>query len=1009
MKRLPKSLSKKQLTDLQEFINELTELSKTISIKKLSKINELLDRMKDASEKFEAAGLVIKTITAYLKLTKGLKIRKVVKSFVSDVQYFVKSAAKIPTDVLQNTYVIFDDAVKCVYGVIAEISKIGTKVRTPIPGKMWFIAWMFTQEVTKMISLSNRIDLKRIRQADKRYTTALGFIQNTVKMLSKIGEYKFQAFQFSRQLTKFALAAHVYILKSRMVPQDSMMGARDRYGAALACINATMAEMDKIKIDIPDPRKVVENVMSIGTVANAFVDGAKNISLEKLEEAKGIYFGALDTVNLISRFLDSKISTPDISGIDEFPTAIEMIVGAIAGTKPLTEEQIESVKNAGTIYKLITSVWSDTPPPADATKNLNTVINNVGELESAIKLLPDEKATESAINSVNGVKRVIKTLALVGTSMLVFAILAPLVIIALPLASLMVLGVIAFMVPVSLFLLTGLLLSVMPISLITMNYVLLIGSLVLVGLGIIVLGMMKIDGDKARSNVNAIVSTCMEIIESIFTNPFTTEKSGVVHDLGLIASVLGTGLVKVLAGVMGAAFLVTSVISMAAILLLGGMINLLSLFTVHNEKANENVTKIMTTCKQIVDQVFATDPTNQQKASSEREGLIGAVSTVGKGVMTVVESILGVAYLFTMVIAILLVMAIGGLINLLSSFEVNDQAARDNVTRIMTFCSEVTSLMFAPDQSPDVRTNKSWLSKLFDVFHYAEDLVEAILNVGKMAILLASIGLVYAVGKTINDLAGLDINTQGASANVTNILTSASTIAHVISESDFDCDFDDQIDTLEDFQEYLESIQETANQMTGLDNAVESLSTTSAQTFKSVIDGWCDRFSAPDSLNKYIKSMSRLKEAVEDLNGAVTTDGVNRSKRLLETYDEYLNKVDSVDLEKLKIADSMLGRWANITEGINGNFKALAEALNENIAPALENLTDVMEQVKGIAFPDADTTTKDAKNATQPNQGIYNTNNNPTTTPHPTSRTTTTTAPKTGNRYQVVFAEIKRV
>ena len=63
-----------------------------------------------------------------------------------------------------------------------------------------------------------------------------------------------------------------------------------------------------------------------------------------------------------------------------------------------------------------------------------------------------------------------------------------------------------------------------------------------------------------------------------------------------------------------------------------------------------------------------------------------------------------------------------------------------------------------------------------------------------------------------------------------------------------------------------------------------------------------------------------------------------------------LKTVDSVNIDKLKVADSLMKHIADLSRTINGNFKELAHAINEDLLEALEKLTGALDAVNEKDF-----------------------------------------------------------
>jgi dGTP triphosphohydrolase len=72
-------------------------------------------------------------------------------------------------------------------------------------------------------------------------------------------------------------------------------------------------------------------------------------------------------------------------------------------------------------------------------------------------------------------------------------------------------------------------------------------------------------------------------------------------------------------------------------------------------------------------------------------------------------------------------------------------------------------------------------------------------------------------------------------------------------------------------------------------------------------------------------------------------DNLNTS---LKNYNDFLTKINDVDLTKLKTTVKLFEQMVNFSKSINGNFEDLADSLNEKIAPLLEELKESLTAVQ---------------------------------------------------------------
>jgi hypothetical protein len=89
-----------------------------------------------------------------------------------------------------------------------------------------------------------------------------------------------------------------------------------------------------------------------------------------------------------------------------------------------------------------------------------------------------------------------------------------------------------------------------------------------------------------------------------------------------------------------------------------------------------------------------------------------------------------------------------------------------------------------------------------------------------------------------------------------------------------------------------------------------------------------------------------LVDMISQLN--ISFDSVDDKKitNAMKSYTNFLKQIDNTNIDKLKETKNVFEQMARFSESINGNFEALAETLNEKIAPLLEELKESLDTVE---------------------------------------------------------------
>ena len=98
-----------------------------------------------------------------------------------------------------------------------------------------------------------------------------------------------------------------------------------------------------------------------------------------------------------------------------------------------------------------------------------------------------------------------------------------------------------------------------------------------------------------------------------------------------------------------------------------------------------------------------------------------------------------------------------------------------------------------------------------------------------------------------------------------------------------------------------------------------------------------------DDASQALNLIDRVNRSIQRFTHVTGTD-VKNAKDLTDNYITFLNKVNSMDLVKLKTTEQLMKHWADMSMSINGNFRGLANTINQNIMPALKKLDKSMSE-----------------------------------------------------------------
>lgn len=94
------------------------------------------------------------------------------------------------------------------------------------------------------------------------------------------------------------------------------------------------------------------------------------------------------------------------------------------------------------------------------------------------------------------------------------------------------------------------------------------------------------------------------------------------------------------------------------------------------------------------------------------------------------------------------------------------------------------------------------------------------------------------------------------------------------------------------------------------------------------------------------KQCMELVDMISQLNISFNDVDDKKITNAMKSYTNFLKQIDNTNIDKLKETKNVFEQMARFSESINGNFEALAETLNEKIAPLLEELKESLDTVE---------------------------------------------------------------
>ena len=474
----------------------------------------------------------------------------------------------------------------------------------------------------------------------------------------------------------------------------------------------------------------------------------------------------------------------------------------------------------------------------------------------------------------------------------------------------------------------------------------------LIGITFILKSIAKInftDDDKKtiKSNVENIIGAAKEVINIIFgefDDPMGSNgtKNG---DDGLILTLLkwvgGDMLTNVLKIIMASAILFFTVISVGMVLTLGVMLSTLTKSPLEASAVGDNgtiaksVRDIMQTAKSVINTIFDSFDDPMGNGNVGDDGLIFTIVSVVAGDMFVnmIKLILANVLLASTVMAVGAVWIMGRLLNKINNITIGegDNSPSKKAEDIMTAAKGVIAAVNSPNEKlkeADKSIGRSIIEAVLP--SSLVNMIDAVMAIGTLGPMVLAVGAVGFMAKMLNEVSKAELANDIETRAETIIKTGSKIISLVNNDSYFKgIDEDDVIERASAIKLVAEAINElgkdvnieTHNKLT--ENACELIKTFTDKNFKI------------DNYSKFSNNTIKL-----------------------------IDKIDKSKLENLQTAHNMFKEMKEFSESISGNFDGLAEALNEKIAPLLEELKELIGKIPESVDKSASTISTSMYNTT---------------------------------------------
>lgn len=517
-------------------------------------------------------------------------------------------------------------------------------------------------------------------------------------------------------------------------------------------------------------------------------------------------------------------------------------------------------------------------------------------------------------------------------------------------------------------------------------------AILVITIALRLLQTLTIDPVKIRVNIAIVMDIARFIIDSVFQNGKDNKKREKEtfweKFLRWGSNFLG-GIADIINAVLTSVFLVLTLVSITMILLIATELRLIQGLKLDPAKVKESVELVMWSARYVIEAIFQKDKIMNQK--SEKKFLGRLFEYVANQWISIISSIMSIAYLALMLISICLVVMIADQLKSLQKLDLNPDEVTRKVELVMDTAQLIIDRIFNPAKpnwsSPD--------TKLRDILKWAfpgiSAIVEAITTLATVGMIMMSIGCIKKIAEYLNYIMEIEID-PAVGVKATQILSIADNVVNQVIQSEVLSDKGNTKNAKKSLKQtvgVISSIKEITDTLNSMILIDEKQSSDINYTIDSVI-GYIKKVDDFDFETKD-KALKNKIENIKSINNTINDlAGIDKSKaetlhNVVRDYSSFINKIDGANLEKLKTATNLFAKMAEFSNSINGNFEDLADSLNTSIAPLLEELRDLIANLPKDIEGSADkigrtitlTSTEERGLLTKDMARVYEINSNP--------------------------------
>lgn len=485
---------------------------------------------------------------------------------------------------------------------------------------------------------------------------------------------------------------------------------------------------------------------------------------------------------------------------------------------------------------------------------------------------------------------------------------------------------------------------------------------------------LTLEPSTITKNVRLVIDTAMLVVDTLFKGKDEDAKGSKKSWIVSVIEFIGGGLVMIIQAIMAVAFLSLMLVAILFILLVAAQLRLLQELNLEPKTIAKNVETVVDTCRLVISSLF--DRPDQDGTPSSKGFLIDVINFICPPLGMIIEALMAIAFLALANLAILLVIGLANQLRTLQDIELDPGLISMNVTTVIDTCQLVVDSVMGRSDRPDDPSSKGWIRTLFEWIGLGGliQIIDCIMALAWLGMSVALINMVTMLANQLKTLQDIKLDKGKITKNTEAVCQTADAVSQCVlgrknpikGKSDGPLGkvlrwlfpaLAEAIDMMTKMK-WVSGIMSTVGvvkqvadvlmQLLDLPDVspvrarVQYVCDTADKivelvTSRPAVTTWEDaksRISWMDRISRTVKEMTRMNPA-----------GINKSTKALSGFIRLVNKIDKIDVQKLQTAERMFAHITEFSRSIRGNFKALAETINEDLMPVLEELKKIMEEI----------------------------------------------------------------